>query len=105
MPRWTSKSNMQADNLYTDLSTVYEGKAEIGESDPLELLIEAMGGNSMYLIVEGLSDGEGECILDGTDAGEVYIIGYVGPFYDLDADYVCGVLFTLADTVLTSRND
>lgn len=92
---------MEDDSWYIALDPAAEdGIFEIGDSDSSDLIVEVVGGNSVYLKVTDLSDTDAECVLGGSNIGNVHIIGYVGPYENSDRENVCGCLFNVNSNVL-----
>lgn len=117
--RWTDKSYMDADSLYTSLDpTPTEGIVNIDSDNDVtdleDLEVEAVGGDSIYLKIElnAALDPFGECNLVATDLdvtltnradAQVHILGFVGPYENSDNEDVCGALFTLGSNMLNGR--
>lgn len=109
--RWTNREEMEADGIYTGLDSTptcgvqIECNAVIGDVEDEGLIVEAEAGEHIFLEVKTLTAGDGICELSGTDFDSVTLHGLVGPYTDSDGQNRCGVLFTLDNDVLTSRDD
>lgn len=64
LSRWTDKSDMEADSLYTALSSTPQAvTVDWDESDDDKLAVQAEAGDTIYLEVLELSDSDDDCEL------------------------------------------